>query len=110
MGDLDARPPPSPPGPRETPPPPGEDGAEGRERARRARRLSWLLQAGGIAFLAVVALGLLPTILSASSPVLGTRAAVAVLILAPAIPIALLAVAALRLRRWMSGEDRPDAP
>ena len=69
------------------------------ERARRLRRLSAFLQAGGIAFLAVVSLGLLPTILAHSFPAAGAKAAVAVWILAPAVPIALLVVAAFRLPR-----------
>ncbi len=69
------------------------------ERARRLRRLSALLQAGGIVFLAVVSLGLLPTILAASYPAAGEEAAVAIWVLAPAVPIALLVVAAFRLPR-----------
>jgi hypothetical protein len=69
------------------------------ERARRLRRLATFLQAGGIAFLAVVALGLLPTIVGASYPALGARLAALVWIVAPAIPIVLLVVAAVRLRR-----------
>jgi hypothetical protein len=69
------------------------------ERARRARRLSAWVQAGGIGFLAVVSLGLLPTILAASFPAAGEKAAVAIWVLAPAIPIALLVVAAFRLPR-----------
>lgn len=68
-------------------------------RARRLRRLSGLLQAGGVVFLAVVAIGLLPAILRASFPSLGARAAVAAWILAPALGVALLVVAAIRLRR-----------
>jgi hypothetical protein len=69
------------------------------ERARRARRFWAYAQAGGIAFLAVVSLGLLPAILSASYPAAGERAAVLVWIVTPAIPITLLVVAALRLPR-----------
>ena len=69
------------------------------ERARRVRRFWRLLQAGGIVFLAVVSLGLLPTILAASYPAAGERAAVAIWVLAPAIPIGLLVVAAFRLPR-----------
>ena len=69
------------------------------ERARRARRFAAYAQAGGIAFLAVVSLGLLPTILAASYPGAGEKVAVAVWILAPAVPIALLVVAAFRLPR-----------
>ncbi len=69
------------------------------ERARRARRFSAWVQAGGIAFLAVVSLGLLPTILAASYPAAGEKAAVAIWVLAPAVPIALLIVAAFRLPR-----------
>ena len=69
------------------------------ERARRARRFAAYAQAGGIAFLAVVALGLLPTILAASYPAAGEKAAIAIWVAAPAIPIALLVVAAFRLPR-----------
>lgn len=69
------------------------------DRPRRLRRLGMLLQAGGIVFLAVAALGLIPTIVSSSYPALGARLAVLVWIVAPAIPIALLVVAAFRLRR-----------
>ncbi len=65
----------------------------------RLRRISTALQSGGIAFLAVTSLGLLPTILSSSFPGLGPKAAVVVWIVAPAIPIALLVVAVFRLRR-----------
>jgi hypothetical protein len=69
------------------------------ERARRLRRIGGLLQAGGIVFLAVTALGLIPSIVGASFPALGARLSVLVWIVAPAIPIALLVVAAVRLRR-----------
>ena len=69
------------------------------ERARRRRRFFAWAQAGGIAFLAVVSLGLLPTILAAVYPAAGERAAIAVWIAAPAISIALLVVAAFRLPR-----------
>ncbi len=69
------------------------------ERARRRRRFAAWAQAGGIAFLAVVSLGLLPSIIARVHPAAGDRAAVVVWIAAPAIPIALLVVAALRLRR-----------
>jgi hypothetical protein len=78
------------------PRPPDEDDPE---RARRLQRLSRYVQAGGVVFLAVVSLGLLPTILAASSPALGERAAMAVWLVAPAIPVGLLVVAALRLPR-----------
>ncbi len=69
------------------------------ERARRARRFWAYAQAGGAGFLAVVSLGLLPTIIAASFPAAGEQAAVAVWVLAPAVPIALLVVAAFRLPR-----------
>jgi hypothetical protein len=69
------------------------------ERSRRLRRFSAWAQAGGAAFLAVVSLGLLPAILSAAYPAAGERLAVAVWVAAPAIPIALLVVAAFRLPR-----------
>ncbi len=69
------------------------------EQARRVRRYSAYAQAGGAAFLAVVSLGLLPTIIASSFPALGAKAAVVVWVLAPAIPIALLIVAAFRFPR-----------
>ena len=51
------------------------------------------------AFLAVVCLGLVPAALSSASPALGRAATMAVLVLAPAIPVGLLVYAAIRLRR-----------
>ncbi len=69
------------------------------ERARAKRRFLHRLQAGGLAFLAVVVLGLLPAALSAASPALGRVAQVAVWFVAPAIPVGLLVFALLRLRR-----------
>jgi hypothetical protein len=79
--------------------PPDLDPEGEAERSRRARRFAAFAQAGGIAFLAVVSLGLLPTILAGSYPGLGEKAAVAVWIIAPAVPIALLVVAAFRFPR-----------
>ena len=85
------------------PPAPGEppelEAESDLERARRLRRFSAYVQAGGAGFLAVVSLGLLPTILASAYPAAGERLAVAVWVLAPAIPIALLVVAAFRLPR-----------
>jgi hypothetical protein len=88
---------------------PGESrGAPGRdpaaeltdeERARASRRLVHRLLAGGIAFLAVVCLGMLPAVLGREWPGLGRAASIAVWFVAPAIPVALLVFAALRLRR-----------
>ncbi len=69
------------------------------ERRRATRTLVRRIQAGGLAFLAVVCLGLLPAVLSAEWPALGRAASVAVWFVAPAIPVALLVFAALRLRR-----------
>ncbi len=76
-----------------------ESPEEAAERVRRLRRFSTWAQAGGIVFLAVVSLGLLPTVIGAAFPALGPKAALAAYVLAPAIPIALLVVAAIRLRR-----------
>jgi hypothetical protein len=70
-----------------------------RERARRLRRFSRYAQAAGIAFLGVVSLGLLPSILASVYPAAGERLAIAVWVAAPALPIALLVVAAFRLPR-----------
>jgi hypothetical protein len=69
------------------------------ERARAVRTLVHRLQAGGIAFLAVVCLGLLPAVLSTEWPALGHAATFAIWVVAPAIPIGLLVFAASRLRR-----------
>ncbi len=69
------------------------------ERARAKRTLVHRLQAGGLAFLAVVCLGLLPSVLGAEWPGLGRAARVAAWFVAPVIPVALLVFAALRLRR-----------
>ncbi len=69
------------------------------ERSRATRTLVHRLQAGGIAFLAVVCLGFLPKVLSREWPALGHAANVAIWIVAPAIPLGLLVYAALRLRR-----------
>lgn len=80
--------------------PAGPGGATDAERARQARRIGRALQAGGIVFLAVVSLGLLPRVLSAAWPSIGEeRAAMVAWVAAPALTIALLVVAALRLRR-----------
>ena len=69
------------------------------ERARARGILSRWLQAGGIVFLAVVALGLLPTVLGAVSPALGRAAAAGAWVVAPLLVVGLLVFAALRLRR-----------
>jgi len=69
------------------------------ERARAVRKLVRRLQAGGIAFLAVVCLGFLPAVLGAEWPAIGRIATFAVWIVAPAIPIGLLVFAAFRLPR-----------
>ncbi len=69
------------------------------ERRRVRRKLVAALQAGGIVFLAVAALGLVPRWLADSHPALAHAAAVAAWILAPLLGLALLVVAALRLRR-----------
>lgn len=69
------------------------------ERARLRRRFSRWAQAGGLVFLGVVSLGLLPAILGSVHPAAGAQAALAVWIIAPAVPILLLVVAALRLPR-----------
>ncbi|HEX9242476.1 MAG TPA: hypothetical protein VF875_08555 [Anaeromyxobacter sp.] len=69
------------------------------ERARRAARFFAWAQAGGLTFLAVVSLGMLPSVLAAVFPGLGDIAAVPVMLLAIAVPILLLIVAAFRLPR-----------
>lgn len=69
------------------------------ERARATRTLVTRLQVGGIVFLAVVLLGLLPPVLSAVSPALGRAASGAAWVIAPLLAVGLLAFAALRLRR-----------
>jgi hypothetical protein len=69
------------------------------ERARAARKLVARLQVGGIVFLGVVALGLLPAALAAVSPPLGRAATAAAWVIAPLVTVGLLVFAALRLRR-----------
>jgi hypothetical protein len=69
------------------------------ERARIRRTLARRLQAGGIVFLVVVSLGLVPSILARAWPSLGGPASVAAWLVAPAITVGLLVFAALRLRR-----------
>jgi hypothetical protein len=69
------------------------------ERARRLARFSAWAQVGGLVFLAVVSLGLLPRVLSGAFPGLGEAAQVPVVLLAVAVPILLLVVAAFRLPR-----------
>lgn len=86
------------------PAPPAQDprdpgGFDEAERARAVRTLSRRLQAGGLVFLAVVSLGLLPSVLSSVSPALGRSASIAAWIVAPLASLALLVFAALRLRR-----------
>jgi hypothetical protein len=76
--------------------PPGLDDPA---RARRLARLSRWLQAGGITFLAVISLGMLPRILASAFPGLGDAVAVPVMLVAIAVPILLLVVAAFRLPR-----------
>ncbi len=81
---------------------PGRDPAEGltdEERARASARLVQRLLVGGIAFLAVVVLGMLPAALSKESPSLARLASTGAWVLAPAIGIAVLVFAALRPRR-----------
>ena len=91
------------PGP-ELPRPPDRDprdpsGFDEKERARARGILSRRLQAGGIVFLVVVSLGLLPRVLGAVSPALGRAAGAAVWVVAPLLVVGLLVFAALRLRR-----------
>ncbi len=69
------------------------------ERARAKRTLVQRLLLGGIVFLAVVVLGLLPAAISGVAPGLGRAASVAVWFIAPAIGAGLLVFALLRLRR-----------
>jgi len=76
-----------------------EEAEEEVARALRARRFWAAAQAGGIAFLAVTSLGLLPNIVSRWFPALGPLASVVVWIAAPAISITLLVVFARRLPR-----------
>ncbi len=69
------------------------------ERTRAKRRLLHRLQAGGIVFLAVVVLGLLPAAIAKVAPELGRSAAVVVWFVAPVLGAALVVFALLRLRR-----------
>jgi hypothetical protein len=74
-------------------------GLTGEERARATARLVHRLLAGGIAFLVVVVLGMLPAALSSWWPEAGRAAAVAVWFVAPALGVALLVFAVARRRR-----------
>ncbi len=90
------------PDPRETPGAPVRDpraDVTAEEYARAKRRLVNRLQAGGIVFLAVVVLGMLPAVLASRSPALGHAATVAAWFVAPVLGLALLVFAVLRLRR-----------
>ncbi|HEX9050154.1 MAG TPA: hypothetical protein VF841_06420 [Anaeromyxobacter sp.] len=69
------------------------------ERTRAKRRLLHRLQAGGIVFLAVVVLGLLPAVAAKVAPGLGRAAAVAAWFVAPVLGAGLVVFALLRLRR-----------
>ncbi len=69
------------------------------EFARARRRLVNRLQAGGIVFLTVVVLGMLPAVLAPRWPTLGHAAIAAAWFVAPVLGIALLVFAVLRLRR-----------
>ncbi len=69
------------------------------ERARATRRLVVRLQAGGIVFLAVVVLGLLPSAIAKVAPQLGGPASVAAWLVAMALGAGLLVFALLRPRR-----------
>ena len=75
------------------------DDLDDEERARATRTLVTRLQLGGIVFLAVVVLGVLPATLSAVSPSLGRAAFGAAWVIAPLLAVGLLVFAALRLRR-----------
>jgi hypothetical protein len=69
------------------------------ERARGLRKLSRLLQAGGVVFLVVVSLGLLPEILAERAPALSRALSLAMWIVAPVLTLGLVVLTALRLRR-----------
>jgi hypothetical protein len=90
------------PEPRQTPGAPPPDPAADvtdEELARAKRRLLNRLQAGGIVFLAVIVLGMLPAALASRWPELGRAASVAAWFVGPALGVALLVFAVLRLRR-----------
>ena len=76
-----------------------DDRERDRERERQLRRLSGWVQAGALAFLGVATLGLLPGIVATVFPAAGPAVTVAVWVVAPAVPIVLLVVAALRFPR-----------
>jgi hypothetical protein len=69
------------------------------ERARGLRKLSRLLQAGGVVFLVVVSLGLLPEIFAERAPALSRALSLAMWIVAPVLTLGLVVLTALRLRR-----------
>jgi hypothetical protein len=82
--------------------------------AARARTALGFLQLGGIAFVAVIALGLVPRIVAARWPSLAGVAQLGALGASALVAIGSVVVGALRLRRrWASEERRPsddDAP
>jgi hypothetical protein len=90
---------PDPRGPRRDPDRDPAEGLSDAERARLAGTLVRRLQWGGAAFLVVLSLGMLPKVLSTWWPALGRAAGLAIWIVAPALVVALLVFAALRLRR-----------
>ncbi len=69
------------------------------ERARAKRTLLHRVLLGGIVFLAIVVLGLLPSALADVAPALGRAAAIAAWVVAPLLGAGLLVFALLRLRR-----------
>jgi hypothetical protein len=69
------------------------------ERARAKRTLLHRVLLGGIVFLTVVVLGLLPSALGDTSPALGRAASIAAWVVAPLLGAGLLVFALVRLRR-----------
>jgi hypothetical protein len=86
----------------------GEPDRDDEQAAQRARAALGFLQLGGIAFVAVIALGLAPRIVAARWPALGGVAQVGALVAAVLVAIGSVVMGTVRLRRrWASEERRP---
>ena len=84
------------------------DGDDLERAAARARTALGFLQLGGIAFVAVIAVGLVPRIVAARWPALAGVAQLGALAAAVLVAICSVVVGAMRLRRrWASEERRP---
>ncbi len=81
---------------------------EAEREALRARAALSLLQVAGIGFVAVVAIGLAPRVLSSWWPGLGPSASVVALAVGVLVALATVGVGVARLRRIWREQDRRD--